>query len=327
MDKLPAIHQKHQIYLPLYPLAWNNLRLSEFDVILSNKSGFCHGLRLRTGRTAHLLLPDTNALRPGNWTATLRVKTWGKASEWLLKPLVALLRRWDFAAAQRVSHFVAISSAIKERIREFYQRDAIVIFPPVDTTRFRPAPADAIGDYYLIVSRLVPYKRIDLAVKAATELRVPLKIAGAGRDLERLRALAGDTVEFLGFVPDDALPQLMAECKALIFPGLEDFGITPVQAQAAGRPVIAFQGGGALDTVVPAVTGELFAQATVESLKTVWRNFDPGAYNPERIRRNSLRFDTAVFIERISAYIEQAWHANQAKLKFQFQDPIVAVEG
>ncbi len=326
MDKLPAIHQKHQIYLPLYPLAWNNLRLSEFDVILSNKSGFCHGLRFEPG-ALHICYCLTPTRYVWQLDSYLEGENLGKASEWLLKPLVALLRRWDFAAAQRVSHFVAISSAIKERIREFYQRDAIVIFPPVDTTRFRPAPADAIGDYYLIVSRLVPYKRIDLAVKAATELRVPLKIAGAGRDLERLRALAGDTVEFLGFVPDDALPQLMAECKALIFPGLEDFGITPVQAQAAGRPVIAFQGGGALDTVVPAVTGELFAQATVESLKTVWRNFDPGAYNPERIRRNSLRFDTAVFIERISAYIEQAWHANQAKLKFQFQDPIVAVEG
>ena len=326
MDKLPAIHQRHQFYLPLYPLAWNNLRLSEFDVILSNKSGFCHGLRFDPG-ALHICYCLTPTRYVWQLDSYLEGEELGKAAERLLKPLVALLRRWDFAAAQRVSHFVAISSAIKERIRQFYQRDAIVIFPPVDTTRFRPAPADTIEDYYLIVSRLVPYKRIDLAVKAATELQLPLKIAGAGRDLERLRAVAGETVEFLGFVPEEALPQLMAKCKALIFPGLEDFGITPVQTQAAGRPVIAFQGGGALDTVVPAVTGEFFAQATVESLKAVWRTFDPNAYNPDQIRRNSLRFDTAVFTERITAFIEQAWHAHQARLKFQFQDPVVAVEG
>lgn len=324
-DKLPAIQRRHQMYLPLYPLAWNNLRLSEYDVILSNKSGFCHGLHFdsRALHICYCLAPTRYVWQLDNYLAGEELPPLAKS---LLKPVVALLRRWDYAAAQRVSHFIAISSAIKERIRRFYDREAEVVFPPVDTARFQPAAPEAVGNYYLVVSRLAPYKRIDLAVRAATELGLPLKIAGSGRDLERLRALAGDTVEFLGYVPDDALAQLMAKCKALLFPGLEDFGITPVQAQAAGRPVIAYRGGGALDTVVPARTGEFFNEATADSLKSVLLRFDAGAYDQETIRRHALKFDTAVFRQRISAYVEQAWQAHQARQKFRYQDPVVAVE-
>lgn len=324
-DKLPAIRRRHQVYLPLYPLAWHNLRLSNYEVILSNKSGFCHGFQLdsRALHICYCLAPTRYVWQLDNYLAGEAITP---PASWLIKPLVALLRRWDYAAAQRVSHFVAISSAIKARISRFYNREAEVIFPPVDTARFQPVPLDAVEDYYLIVSRLVPYKRIDLAVQAATDMGFPLKIAGSGRDLDRLRALAGENVEFLGYVPDGALPLLMAKCKALLFPGLEDFGIAPVQAQAAGRPVIAYKGGGALDTVVPARTGEFFNEATVDSLKYVWRFFDAEAYDPESIRRHALRFDTAVFRQRISAFVEQAWLAHQGRTQFQFHDPIIAVE-
>lgn len=324
-NRLPAIQRRHQIYLPLYPLAWNNLRLSEYDVILSNKSGFCHSIQFdsRALHICYCLAPTRYVWQLDNYLAG---EALAPIAAKLIKPLAALLRRWDYAAAQRVSHFVAISSAIKARIRRFYNRDAVVIFPPVDTARFQPVARADVENYYLIVSRLVPYKRIDLAVQAATDLGLPLKIAGAGRDFDRLRMIAGDNVEFLGYVADDALPQLMAKCKALLFPGLEDFGITPVQAQAAGRPVIAFGGGGALDTVVPTRTGEFFKEATVDSLKSVLLGFDAGVYDTETIRRHALRFDTAVFSERISAYVEQAWQAHQARHTFQFQDPVVAME-
>ena len=326
LNRLPAIHQRHQAYLPLYPLAWHNLRLADHDVILSNKSGFCHGLQFdeRALHICYCLAPTRYLWQLDSY---LEGENLSPGIRWLLRPLVAMLRRWDYAAAQRVSHFIAISTAVKQRISRYYNRDASVIYPPVDTSRFAPAAAAAIDDYYLIVSRLIPYKRIDLAVRAATELRLPLKIAGLGRDLERLRALAGDTVEFLGYVPTEELPSLVAKCQALIFPGLEDFGITPVQAQAAGRPVIAFGGGGALDTIVPAVTGEFFDGDTVDSLKAVWRNFDPDAYNSDTIRRHALRFDTSIFVERIAAFIEQAWQAHQAERLFQFDDPMVAAEG
>jgi len=322
IDRLPAIHRRHQAYLPLYPLAWNRLDLQDYEVILSNKSGFCHGLR-RPPKSLHIcycLTPTRYVWQLDNYLAGEDISA---AAGGLLRPLVGLLRRWDFAAAQRVSHFIAISTAVKQRISCFYQRSSNVIFPPVDTTRFHSSAAEEIGNYYLVVSRLVPYKRIDLAIQAAAELGFKLKIAGSGRDCGRLRALAGDNVEFLGYVPDGDLPRLMARCKALIFPGLEDFGIAPVQAQAAGRPVIAFGDGGALDTVIPGVTGEHFPELTVDSLKGVWRNFDERAYNPQEIRLQAKKFDVSAFVARISAFVEQAWAAHSSGQAFQYQDPIV----
>jgi glycosyltransferase involved in cell wall biosynthesis len=231
-----------------------------------------------------------------------------------------VLRRWDYAAAQRVTHFIAISTEIRQRIQRYYDRESVIIYPPVDTARFQPSAA--VEDYFLVVSRLIPYKRIDLAVQAATRLGLPLKVAGRGRDLERLRALAGPTVEFLGYVPDDALPDLMARCKAFIFPGLEDFGIAPVQAQAAGRPVIAYGGGGALDTVLPGVTGEHFTALTVEALMAVMADFDAGRYSPARLRAHAERFDSGVFRAQITSFVEQAHTAFEQRRRFVWHNPV-----
>lgn len=326
IDKLPGIHRRHQVFLPLYPFAWNRLHLSGFDVILSNKSGFCHGLRF-SPESLHICYCLTPTRYVWQLDAYLEGENIGAATTTLLRPLIARLKRWDYAAAQRVSHFIAISTAVQKRIRQFYNRESTIVFPPVETEKFASAATREIGDYYLIVSRLIPYKRIDLAVQAASELGLKLKVAGAGRDLHRLRALAGDNVEFLGYVPDAELPELMAHCRALIFPGLEDFGIAPVQAQAAGRPVIAFSGGGALDTVIPGVTGEHFAELTADSLKEVWREFDYSAYNPQEIQGQARKFDVSVFVERIDAFVRQAWHAHKCNQEFQFRDPIVAKKG
>ncbi len=325
LDRLPGIYRRHQAFLPLYPLAWDRLALEGFDVILSNKSGFCHGLRFPPAslHICYCLTPTRYVWQLDNYLAGEGL---GSAAAFL-RPLVARLKRWDYAAAQRVSHFIAISTAVEARIRRFYKRESTVIYPPVATARFASAAGEPVGDYYLVVSRLIPYKRIDLAVKAASELGLKLKIAGAGRDDARLRRLAGDGVEFLGFVPDEALPRLMAGCKALIFPGLEDFGIAPVQAQAAGRPVIAYDGGGALDTVIPGLTGERFSCLTVDSLKEVWRKFDDGAYDPRAIGEHARRFDERVFSQRVAAFVEQAWRARQARQPFQFHDPVPAEEG
>ncbi|MBZ0299983.1 MAG: glycosyltransferase, partial [Anaerolineae bacterium] len=266
LDRLPGIHAHHQPYLPLYPLAWGGLDLSAYDVILSNKSGFCHGVQ-HDRDTLHICYCLAPTRYVWQLDAYIAREGLGQAAALALRPLVAALRQWDYRAAQRVDHFIAISTEIRQRIQTYYGRDSIIIYPPVDTTRFQPS--STVEDYFLIVSRLIPYKRIDLAVQAATRLGLPLKIGGRGRDLERLQALAGPTVEFLGFVPDDELPDLMARCRAFLFPGLEDFGIAPVQAQAAGRPVIAFGGGGALDTVVPGKTGEHFQALEVDALAQV----------------------------------------------------------
>ena len=310
MDRLPGIYNHHQPYLPLYPLAWGGLDLSEYDVILSNKSGFCHGLR-HDAQTLHVCYCLAPTRYVWQFEDYVRRESLSPAQVALLKPVVSALRRWDLRAADRVDHFIAISTEIQERIQRYYGRESVVIYPPVNTERFSPVPAGEVEDYYLVVSRLVPYKRIDLAVRACTALGLPLKVGGRGRDLDRLRALAGPTVEFLGYVPDEDLPGLMARARAFLFPGLEDFGITPLQANAAGRPVIAFAGGGALDTVIPGHTGEHFAEQTVESLQAVLASFDAARYDPDAMRAHARQFDVSVFKQQIEAYVEQAWEAFQ----------------
>ncbi len=308
LDRLPGIHNHHQPYLPLYPTAWGGLHLNDCDVVLSNKSGFCHGLHTDALHICYCLAPTRYVWQLESYISREGL---GKSVEIALRPLVSALQRWDYAAAQRVNHFIAISTEIQQRIQTYYDRDSVIIYPPVDTSRFQPCPPDHVEDYFLIVSRLIPYKRIDLAVQAATHLGLPLKIGGKGRDLDRLKSLAGPTVEFLGYVSDAELPGLMARCRTFIFPGLEDFGITPVQALAAGRPVIAYAGGGALDTVIPGTTGEHFHELTVAALAEVMARFDANRYNPVAMRAHAMQFDTAVFNQQITAYVEQAWAARQ----------------
>ncbi len=309
MDRLPGIYRHHQPYLPLYPLAFAGLDLSQYELVLSNKSGFCHGFR-KGPNTLHICYCLAPTRYVWQYDAYVKRERLGRGLQLAAAPLIKLLQRWDYAAAQHVDHFVAISTEIQERIRRFYGRDSVVIYPPVDAAS-RFAPSETVEDYYLVVSRLVPYKRIDVAVEACTRLGLPLIVGGSGRDRERLEALAGPTVKFVGHVPDVDLPRLMARCRAFIFPGLEDFGITPVQAQAAGRPVIAYRGGGALDTVIPGVTGEFFDEMTVESLVGVLKQFDASRYSPQKIREHALKFDRAVFDRELPAFVEQAYETFQ----------------
>lgn len=302
MDRLPGIYRYHQPYLPLYPAAFSNLDLSGYDLVLSNKSGFCHGVH--TGNTPHVcycLAPTRYVWQFDNYMQREGVRGLLRS---LIRPVTNALKKWDYDAAQRVDRMIAISSDIQARISTFYRRESTVVYPPVATERFKPTP-DPIGDYFLIVSRLIPYKRIDLAVQACTRLGLPLLIAGSGRDRERLQGMAGSTVRFLGYVPDTDLPDLIARCQAFLFPGLEDFGIAPVQAQACGRPVIAYHGGGALDTVIPGVTGEFFGDQTVESLIEVLSSFDPGHYDPAVIRNHALQFDSTVFRARMRQIVRE----------------------
>jgi glycosyltransferase involved in cell wall biosynthesis len=322
MDKLPAIYRHHQPYLPFYPVAWSGLQLDDVDVILSNKSGFCHGVGFDASKTVHVCYCLAPTRYVWQLDAYIAREGLGKVAQMGLRPLIAMMKRWDYNAAQKVTHFIAISTEIQERIQRYYERDSVVIYPPVDTERFKPVAQDEVEDYFLVVSRLIPYKRIDLAIEAANRLGVKLKIGGRGRDIERLQSLAGENVEFLGFVPDEELPHLMAKAKAFVFPGLEDFGITPVQSQAAGRPVIAFKGGGALDTVLAGKSGEHFAEQTVESLVEVMRDFDAQKYDPVWMRQHALKFDTQVFNQQIDAFMAQALEAHRQQESFVWQDPL-----
>jgi glycosyltransferase involved in cell wall biosynthesis len=302
MDRLPGIHRRHQPYLPLYPFAFERFDLSGFDVILSNKSGFCHGVRRPRGAT-HVCYCLTPTRYVWDFDAYAAREGLGRAARLMLRTMLGWLQRWDRAAASRVDHFIAISTEVQRRIARFYERDSTIIYPPVAIARFTPRAE--VDDYFLSLGRLIPYKRVDLAVQACTARNLPLLVAGDGRDRARLERMAGPTVKFLGRVPEADLPELLARCRAFIFPGLEDFGIAPVQALAAGRPVIAFAGGGALDTIEDGLNGVLFHAPTLEALGAAIERLARTTFDPRQVRRSAERFDVSVFKERLTAFIAE----------------------
>ena len=314
LDRLPGIHDHHQPYLPLYPLGFASTDLRAYDLVLSNKSGFCHGVKTRPDapHICYCLTPTRYVWTPAAYLAREGL---GSGAAVALRPLTALLRRWDYAAAQRVTHFIAISTEVQERIRRYYRRHSVILYPPVDTSRFRPNGKDP-EPFFLVLSRLIPYKRIDLAIQACNRLGVKLIVAGDGRDRSALAAMAGPTIEFLGRVSDADAEDLMARCQALLFPGLEDFGITPVQAQAAGRPVIALAGGGALDTVQPGVTGELFPEQTIAALTAALTAFDSARYDPAVCRANAERFSNTRFRQALADFVERVMSGEEPPSTF-----------
>ena len=224
----------------------------------------------------------------------------------VVKPMLAALRRWDAATAAGVDRFVAISRHVANRIRDFYGRDAAVAYPPVDLARCTPGARPGEGGFDLVVSALVPYKRIDLAVRVYTRNRWPLKVVGAGGCLDALRRMAGPTVEFLGRLPDPDVVALYRSCRLLVFPGEEDYGIVPLEAQACGRPVVAFGRGGARETVEDGVSGLFFAEQTEDALEDAVARAAAARWNPAAIRRNAERFGPAQFLDAVSAEIRAA---------------------
>lgn len=320
MQKLPGVTTHHQRYLPVYPLAFGRTDLSRYDLVLSNKSGFCHGVQTRASVTRFSKSPQRAKHVCYCLTPTRFLWLYEQYREreqiqglvnFALQPMLALLRRWDWAAAQRVDHFVAISSTVQQRICAVYGRESVVIHPPVDVDYFTPDGATPIGDYYLIVSRLIPYKRIDLAVQAFKHLpQEKLLVVGEGRDWLALQSAASPNVQFLGRQSRERIRELLRGCKAFIFPGLEDFGIAPVEAMSAGRPVIAFGAGGALDTIAPGVTGELFGEQTWQSLLAVLEHFKAADYNPAACREQAEKFSVENFRQKLLSYLEQILENN-----------------
>jgi glycosyltransferase involved in cell wall biosynthesis len=304
LDRLPLVKTHHQPFLGLYPLAFELHDLSDYDLVLSNSSAFCHGVLTRPDAVHinYCLTPPRFVWNFPQYAARERL---GRLSRLVLPPLVSYLRTWDAVASNRVDHFIGISKAVVRRIRKWYRREAALIYPPVEVGRYRPATPDEVEDYYLIVSRLIPYKRVDLAVRAFSELGRPLVVVGGGRDLPALQKLAGPNVRFTGRVPAEDLVGLFARCRAFVFPGEEDFGIAPLEAQASGRPVLAYAGGGALETVIEGETGAFFAEPTWESLAAAVERFDPDALDPAAIRRHAERFDRAVFTHQLCAFIDE----------------------
>lgn len=303
MQRIPLATKHHQPFLPLYPFAFKNLDLSGFDVVISNSSGFCHSVPKRPGacHINYCLTPPRFLWHLPQYIERERI---GGLPKRILPLLVSRLRAWDAAVTpQCVDYFVGISRAVVDRIRACYGREADLIYPPVDTGRFQPS-AD-VRDYFLVVSRLVPYKRVDLAVHAFNELGLPLVVVGDGRDREALQEIAKPNVKFTGRLPDQDVKDLLAHCRAFIFPGEEDFGIAPLEAQAAGRPVIAYGAGGALETVVEGLTGHFFYEPTPEALADAVRIFDGAAFDSQALRQHAARFDTEVFKSTFGDYVRQ----------------------
>lgn len=302
IQRLPGIRRSHMAFLPLMPMAFEQFDFSGFDMVVTTSSACAKGVITPPG-TANVCYCHT----PCRYIWDLYHEyTRGRLAAPLIAPVAHWLRMWDRSSSDRVDHFVANSREVAGRIRRHYSRDSEVIHPPVDVDRIRPN-GRAPEDFYLVVSRLVGYKRADLAVQAATRLGRRLVVVGGGPELKRLRALAGPTVEFRGRLSDPEVADLYARCRALLFPGLEDFGIVPVEVQAAGRPVIAYGRGGALDTVVDGVTGTLFAEQSVEALAAAIEDHEARAWDPAACRRNAERFDAAEFRRRMHDAVVREW--------------------
>lgn len=300
MQSVPFTKRHHQSFLPLYPAAFEQFNLSGYDIVLSMSSAWSKGVitQPETCHVCYCLTPMRFAWQSHAYASQERIPYLARL---LLPHILTWLRTWDAASSQRVDSFAAISRTVAMRIAKYYRREATVLYPPVNTEHYQPHAKQ--GDYFLVVSRLIPYKRIDLAVRSCTELELPLKVVGVGRDLSRLKEIAGPTVEFLGRLPDGRIRKLMAQCRALIFPGEEDFGLTPLEVQASGRPVIAFARGGALETILDGVTGLLFTEQTVQSLATVLSNFRDADFDSRVIRGHSTKFDTSHFKRRIRNFV------------------------
>ncbi len=306
LDKIPLAKTKHQLFTIPRALAFRSLDLSEYDLVLSSCSA--ESKYVRTGaKTLHICYCHTPIRYYwSDYEWYRRNPPFGKlniVAKIVLPVLIPFLRFMDLRFARQVSRYIANSKTVQERIKKYYGRDSTVIYPPVDTDRF--PPGDGSGGYYLIVGRQVAYKRLDLAVDAFNELGLPLKIAGSGEEIERQRLRAKSNIEFLGRVPDAELPELYGRAKAFIFPPEEDFGIVPVEAMAAGRPVVAFGRGGATETVIEGETGTFFPEQTPAALAEAVRRIDGYTFDPQRIRRQAEKFSTARYEQQLRTYIDK----------------------
>ncbi len=308
LQRAPLIQSKFQWYLTLMPTATEHYDLSAYDMVVSSTSAFAKGVITRPG-AVHVCYCHTPTRFL--WTDTLsyveelRVP---RAVKMLLLPFLSLLRVWDRMAADRVDLFVANSRTVRDRIQKYYGRDSVVIHPPVDVERFFVSQKPK--DYFLAGGRLVAYKRFDLIVDACNKTGFKLKIFGTGPVEAELKKMAKPNVEFLGRVPDAELPELYANAKAFIHPQEEDFGITPVESMAAGRPVIAYKKGGAIETVVDGVTGELFEEQSWEELADHLIRFDDKKYDPAAIRKHAEQFGTERFAREMKEFVEKASYEN-----------------
>ena len=293
---------------PLRIWWFTHLDLSAYDLVISSSgNGEAKGIKVPKGTTHICYCHSPTHYYWRHYDQYLAHPGFGVFNplvRFSLKFLVGPLRQWDLKASKRPAHFIANSTHIKADIKQYYNRDATVIHPPVDIARFTvPAPAERTG--FVTSGRQVPMKRTDIIVEACTRLNLPLTVIGRGPDHKRLVALAGPSVTFLTNVTDEEMPHHLAKAKAFLFASFEDFGITPVEAMAAGTPVIALKAGGALDYVEPGITGSFFTEQTVDSLVNALTSFDTTTYKAHVIQAKAARFSPAAFHKAIRAFITE----------------------
>ncbi len=302
LNKLPFAKAKHQLFLPLFPMAIESFDFSEYDLVISTSHCVARGAITRS-HTFHFSYLHTPVRYAWDFSKVYQASL---KPRWLIDLVwpvfMHYLRIWDIAAVPRVDHYTCNARNVARRIKKIYDRESEVIYPPVDTDRF--TIGDTREDYFFILAALVPYKRVDLAVKACVELGVPLKLAGIGPEESNLRELAGSgNVEFLGRVGHDEAVDLYRKASGFLFPGEEDFGITPLEAQACGTPVVAYARGGALETVVDQRTGVHFNEQTVESMKAAITKCQSMEFDPSVLRSHALTFDNECFRQRFAESI------------------------
>ncbi|HEX4076854.1 MAG TPA: glycosyltransferase [Candidatus Acidoferrales bacterium] len=302
MQSMPKIHKYYRLYFLLYPLAVNSIDVSGYDLIVSSSSSYAKGVRTDYN-SVHVCYCHTPMRWVWSYGGYSRRESFGRLQRTLLPVLIRGLKHWDEGASRQPDHFVANSKVVAERILKAYGRRAEVIHPPIDTDRFRPSRERE--DYYVLLSRLVSYKRIDLAVQACTELSRKLLVIGDGPHRARLEAMAGPSIKFLGRAADKDVEFHLSRCRALIFPGEEDFGMVPLEAGAAGRPTIAYRAGGAVETVVENSTGVFFDEQTPEHLCEAIERFEQMEWSSNAIRRHAENFSVEIFQDRFRSFLRR----------------------
>lgn len=300
-SRLPA-----KSLLPFYAQAIEQFDFSDFDVVVSSSHSFAKNI-ITPADTLHIAyIHSPMRYVWDTWHSYLKQQRLGPAVEGTMRNILSKIRIWDRLGSSRVDIFVANSKNVHNRIRKYYRRDSQVIYPPVDVEKISPRKEHK--DYFLVVSRLSYYKRVDLAVEACRELNVPLVVIGTGEQGTHLKQLAGEKTKILGWVDDDEKIKYLQNCRALIFPGEEDFGIVPVEAMAAGKPVIAFEKGGLLETVVDGKTGVFFNEPTVDSLKRALRLFivKEKSFDYKAIRRHAEKFSKKIFQDKILDLVKES---------------------
>jgi glycosyltransferase involved in cell wall biosynthesis len=314
IQKLPRAKEKHQPYLKLFPLAFEQFDLSQYDIVISSCHSCSKGI-ITKPETLHL-----------SYCHSPMRYAWDNSHEylrtykipWLFKKFIPKLihniRIWDRLAADRVDHFLTNSEFVRKRIKKYYKRDAKVIYPMVNVKDFYISTNEP-KKYYLAVGRFTPYKRFDLIIDAFNELPYKLKIIGTGVAEKDLKKRAKSNIEFLGQVSEESLKDLYANCKALIFPQVEDFGITPLEAMASGRPVVAFNKGGALETIKDGETGVFFEEQNTLSLKGAIEKCEKTAWDSKKIKKHSSKFDEKIFESQFKEYLEKIWKIWQQEMR------------